>query len=325
MEDRLQTDTETAQQPEVGVVDQEEVKAASSGLNKNLLRCLLLLLPVAIPVVIYLRDVASTQRIFLTTFVLLLVVIISCVLMALLRAHRRHLEDAMPNNEVTREFAQNRVLTMTNRFVHRPLNSGRSASVSHEVPGIRSFAHSPVHYHLASHYHSCSPSPQVPSSPVSIHSSCHQLSTSSLRQSSRSPSMRQHSLRSPTPLSFRSPSPYRTRRSFRRHSSSSPPPRIQSSSQLPRPLSPYRAPLSPALIADHQVSPPIAHPEHSRSLFFSTHVSPTHFSAQVSSRDDPPSYEAALGCPRATVCSPEEVASNVKSESPPPSYDRVIT
>ncbi|XP_022249089.1 uncharacterized protein LOC111087279 [Limulus polyphemus] len=322
MDDTVQPETETVQQPVIIEAEQEVVKSSSSGLNKNLLRCLLLVLPVAIPVVIYLRDVAPTRRIFLTTFVLLLVVVFSCMLMALLRAHRRHLEDAMSDSEITRELAQHHILSMTNRFLPR-----RSACGTHE---IHSYTHTPVHYHLAPHYHSRSPSPQVPHSPVSLDSplsrspSCRQHSRSpSLRQPSRSSSVRQHSSRSPLHRNSRSPSPYRTRRSFRRHSSSSPPRRVQSTSRLPRSPSPYRAALSPASYVD-QLTPPVVHPGRSRSLFFSVHVNSTQVHVQPPTRDDPPPYEVALGCPLATVRSPREGACNPQAETPPPSYDKVL-
>lgn len=54
--------------------------------NRNFLRCLVLLLPVSVPVVVYVRDADSTRRFFLFAFALFLLVMFSCVTVALVRS-----------------------------------------------------------------------------------------------------------------------------------------------------------------------------------------------------------------------------------------------
>ncbi|XP_076354813.1 uncharacterized protein LOC143249222 [Tachypleus tridentatus] len=318
---------ETIQQPEVSAVDQDVAKTTSTELNKSLLRCLLLVLPVAIPVVIYLQDVPPTRRIFLTTFGLLLVAVFSCMLMTLLRAHQCHLEEATPHIEVTREFPQHCILPVTNRSTPDNLYNVPSTGGMHDVrsgvPLLHSYTHAPVHYHLSPHYHNrSSPHEELHSSafidsPVarSPFSSQH-LRSSSLRQPSYSSSFRHYSSRSSHHQNMRSSSPYRTYRSFRRHSSSSPR-RIQSASRLSR--SCYDVPPTQEAYTRDQTTLPVAQPCVSRSFFTGSTRS-----TQLSVRDDPPSYEVALYCPLALVCNPLERAANQQAETPPPSYDKII-
>ncbi|XP_022257597.1 uncharacterized protein LOC111089423 [Limulus polyphemus] len=318
---------ETVQQPEVSVADQDVAKASSTELNKSLLRCLLLVLPVAIPVVIYLQDVPPTRRIFLTTFGLLLVAVFSCMLMTLLRAHQCHLEEATPHIEVTSEIPQHYILSMTNRSTPHNLYNVPSTSGMRDVRSgvtlLHSYTHAPVHYHLSSHYHNRSPPQQeqhssaVVDSPLARSPSSFQhLRSSSLRHPSYSSSFRHYSSRSSHHQNMRSSYPYRTYRSFRRHSSSSLH-RVQSTSRLSR--SSYHAPPTQEAYIRDQTTLPVAQPCVSRS-FFTDNARST----QLPIRDDPPSYEIALDCPLALVCNPMERTYNQQAETPPPSYDKVI-
>ncbi|XP_064471551.1 uncharacterized protein LOC135385887 [Ornithodoros turicata] len=64
-------------------------KGTAGGFNRNFLRCLVLLLPVAVPVVVYVRDVDATRRVFLFAFVLFLVLVFSCVTLAVVRSRSK--------------------------------------------------------------------------------------------------------------------------------------------------------------------------------------------------------------------------------------------
>ncbi|XP_067140863.1 uncharacterized protein [Centruroides vittatus] len=135
----------------------------SSGLNKNLLRCLLILLPVGIPIVVYLKDIDATRRIFLAAFILFLVIVFSCMLMALLRSRRRSLEDSSSNSEIARELAHRHLMAVTNRFLPRGAPHARCHRQLHETvigdPRRPQRGRLPIHYQLAPTY-SRSPSPR---------------------------------------------------------------------------------------------------------------------------------------------------------------------
>lgn len=80
-----------------GTGDEEEASGGGEGaegeeksepvvFNRNFLRCLVLLLPVSVPVVVYVRDADSARRFFLFAFALFLLVVFSCVTVALVRS-----------------------------------------------------------------------------------------------------------------------------------------------------------------------------------------------------------------------------------------------
>ncbi|XP_065282308.1 uncharacterized protein [Dermacentor albipictus] len=77
---------------EAGGAEDEE-KSIPVAFPRNILRCLVLLLPVSVPVVVYVRDADSTRRLFLVAFALFLLLVFSCVTMALVRSRSRAHDD----------------------------------------------------------------------------------------------------------------------------------------------------------------------------------------------------------------------------------------
>lgn len=78
-------DEEEAGGGEGGAAEGQE-KSEPVVFNRNFLRCLVLLLPVSVPVVVYVRDADSTRRFFLFAFALFLLLMFSCVTVALVRS-----------------------------------------------------------------------------------------------------------------------------------------------------------------------------------------------------------------------------------------------
>lgn len=79
---------------------------------KKIFRCILLFFPLIIPFIAYIRGTDPASQILLVLFIVLLVIIFSCVLTALLKVRAR-----LADRASRREIEQRHVFAITSRFL----------------------------------------------------------------------------------------------------------------------------------------------------------------------------------------------------------------
>ncbi|XP_067129813.1 uncharacterized protein [Centruroides vittatus] len=112
-------ETERPPSQEDGEQEGFDKNKASRPIHKKIFRCVLLFFPLIIPFIAYIRGTDPASQILLVLFIVLLVVIFSCVLTALLKVRAR-----LADRAGRRELEQHHVFAITSRFLPLTLPYG---------------------------------------------------------------------------------------------------------------------------------------------------------------------------------------------------------